>query len=47
MRKESKIADKKGIYTVSLANEGLKSGVYMINLKQNQNSVSKKIHVVN
>lgn len=47
LRKESKVADKKGTHSVSLANEGLKSGLYIINLNQNQNSVSKKIQIIN
>lgn len=47
MKKEKKIADKKGMHFVSLANEGFKSGLYIINLKQNQNSVSRKIQIRN
>ena len=47
IKNETKIADKKGQYSFSLANEGLKTGLYIIKLSQNQSSVSKKIQIIN
>ncbi len=44
--KEKIINGKKGRNVVSLANEGLKTGLYIIKLHQNENAVSKKIRIV-
>jgi len=47
MKNETKITDKKGQYSFSLAKQGLKTGLYIIRLSQNQSSVSKKIQIIN
>lgn len=45
--KKKVIDGKQGRNIISLANEGLKTGLYFINLHQNGDSVSKKIRIVN